>query len=133
MVGKSHFNRGFNDNNEMVRREKKKKYIFYGLYLPRPRPLFCQKQCHICLFLFSHWYLIFSILDFLGGNVLTSQRIVDVVLLAFEACAASQGCCNNITFGDESFGYYETVAGGSGAGPTWNGRSGVHVHMTNTR
>jgi len=68
-----------------------------------------------------------------GGNVLTSQRIVDVVLLAFEACAASQGCCNNITFGDESFGYYETVAGGSGAGPTWHGRSGVHVHMTNTR
>jgi len=68
-----------------------------------------------------------------GGNVLTSQRIVDVVLLAFEACAASQGCCNNITFGDESFGYYETVAGGSGAGATWHGRSGVHVHMTNTR
>jgi len=64
---------------------------------------------------------------------LTSQRIVDVVLRAFEACAASQGCCNNITFGDEKFGYYETVAGGSGAGPTWHGRSGVHVHMTNTR
>jgi N-methylhydantoinase B/oxoprolinase/acetone carboxylase alpha subunit len=56
-----------------------------------------------------------------------------VVLRAFEACAASQGCCNNITFGDEKFGYYETVAGGSGAGPTWHGRSGVHVHMTNTR
>jgi len=68
-----------------------------------------------------------------GGNVLTSQRIVDVVLLAFQACAASQGCCNNITFGDETFGYYETVAGGSGAGPSWDGRSGVHVHMTNTR
>ena len=68
-----------------------------------------------------------------GGNVLTSQRTVDVILRAFEACAASQGCCNNITFGDENFGYYETVAGGSGAGPTWHGRSGVHVHMTNTR
>ena len=68
-----------------------------------------------------------------GGNVLTSQRVVDVILRAFEACAASQGCCNNITFGDEKFGYYETVAGGSGAGPTWHGRSGVHVHMTNTR
>ena len=39
-----------------------------------------------------------------GGNVLTSQRIVDVILLAFQACAASQGCCNNITFGDENFG-----------------------------
>ena len=50
-----------------------------------------------------------------GGNVLTSQRIVDVILLAFGACAASQGCMNNTTFGDESFGYYETVAGGAGA------------------
>lgn len=68
-----------------------------------------------------------------GGNVLTSQRIVDVVLKAFKVCAASQGCMNNITFGNESWGNYETVAGGSGAGPTWNGCSGVHVHMTNTR
>jgi len=68
-----------------------------------------------------------------GGNVLTSQRTVDVILKAFGACAASQGCCNNITFGDDTFGYYETVAGGSGAGPSWHGRSGVHVHMTNTR
>jgi hypothetical protein len=50
-----------------------------------------------------------------GGNVLTSQRVVDVILKAFEACAASQGCMNNITFGDETFGYYETVAGGAGA------------------
>ena len=68
-----------------------------------------------------------------GGNVLTSQRIVDVVLRAFEACAASQGCMNNLTFGDTKFGYYETIAGGSGAGPTWKGRSGVHTHCTNTR
>ncbi|CAL1530679.1 unnamed protein product [Lymnaea stagnalis] len=68
-----------------------------------------------------------------GGNVLTSQRIVDVVLKAFGVCAASQGCMNNITFGDEKVGYYETVAGGAGAGPTWHGRSGVHTHMTNTR
>lgn len=50
-----------------------------------------------------------------GGNVLTSQRVVDVVLKAFGACAASQGCMNNITFGDETMGYYETVAGGTGA------------------
>ena len=50
-----------------------------------------------------------------GGNVLTCQRIVDVVFKAFSTCAASQGCMNNITFGDESFGYYETVAGGAGA------------------
>jgi len=68
-----------------------------------------------------------------GGNVLTSQRVVDVVLKAFTVCAASQGCMNNITFGDEDFGYYETVAGGAGAGPTWDGRGGVHTHMTNTR
>jgi 5-oxoprolinase (ATP-hydrolysing) len=68
-----------------------------------------------------------------GGNVLTSQRIVDVVLLAFSACAASQGCMNNLTFGDKQFGYYETIAGGSGAGPTWEGRSGIHTHCTNTR
>ncbi|KAF2402288.1 5-oxoprolinase [Trichodelitschia bisporula] len=78
-----------------------------------------------------------------GGNVLTSQRVTDVVLKAFNACAASQGCCNNLTFGFggneagsdavRGFGYYETIAGGSGAGPTWDGSSGVHVHMTNTR
>lgn len=40
---------------------------------------------------------------------------------------------NNITFGSETWGMYETVAGGSGAGPTWHGRGGVHTHMTNTR
>lgn len=68
-----------------------------------------------------------------GGNVLTSQRVVDVVLLAFRACAASQGCMNNLTFGDKEFGYYETIAGGAGAGPTWVGKSGVHTHCTNTR
>lgn len=79
-----------------------------------------------------------------GGNVTTSQRVTDVVLRAFRACAASQGCLNNLTFGVNStsaedgtelpgFGYYETIAGGSGAGPTWKGENGVHVHMTNTR
>ncbi|KAK7879405.1 hypothetical protein WMY93_030741 [Mugilogobius chulae] len=65
-----------------------------------------------------------------GGNVLTSQRVVDVIFKAFEVCAASQGCMNNISFGSEKVGYYETVAGGAGAGPGWNGRSGVHSHMT---
>ncbi|WFD28832.1 5-oxoprolinase (ATP-hydrolyzing) [Malassezia nana] len=78
-----------------------------------------------------------------GGNVLTSQRITDVVFKAFQAVAASQGDCNNLTFGTggndeqgrliEGFGYYETIAGGSGAGPSWHGTSGVHTHMTNTR
>ncbi|XP_066522637.1 5-oxoprolinase [Hoplias malabaricus] len=68
-----------------------------------------------------------------GGNVLTSQRVVDVIFRAFEVCAASQGCMNNVSFGSEKSGYYETVAGGAGAGPGWSGRSGVHTHMTNTR
>nr|ANM86151.1 5-oxoprolinase [Stygiella incarcerata] len=68
-----------------------------------------------------------------GGNVLTSQRITDVVLKAFGAAAGSQGCMNNFTFGDKTFGYYETIAGGAGAGASWDGESGVHTHMTNTR
>ncbi|KAF8395101.1 hypothetical protein HHK36_019042 [Tetracentron sinense] len=68
-----------------------------------------------------------------GGNVLTSQRITDVVLTAFQACACSQGCMNNLTFGDDSFGYYETIGGGNGAGPSWDGTSGTQCHMTNTR
>ncbi|ETI25000.1 hypothetical protein G647_04370 [Cladophialophora carrionii CBS 160.54] len=78
-----------------------------------------------------------------GGNVLTSQRVTDVVFKCFEACAASQGDCNNLTFGfggnlkggteTKGFGYYETIAGGSGAGKDWEGTSGVHTHMTNTR
>ncbi|TFL00412.1 Hydantoinase B/oxoprolinase [Pterulicium gracile] len=78
-----------------------------------------------------------------GGNVLTSQRIVDVVLKAFDACAASQGCTNNLTFGAggkdkdgnniAGWGYYETIAGGSGAGQGFAGTSGVHTHITNTR
>ncbi|KAF4636988.1 hypothetical protein G7Y89_g1087 [Cudoniella acicularis] len=78
-----------------------------------------------------------------GGNVLTSQRVTDVILKAFQACAASQGDCNNLTFGfggnvegekeTRGFGYYETIAGGSGAGKDWDGTNGVHTHMTNTR
>ncbi|EGW33442.1 uncharacterized protein SPAPADRAFT_50321 [Spathaspora passalidarum NRRL Y-27907] len=72
-----------------------------------------------------------------GGNVETSQRIVDVILKTFEAAAASQGTCNNFTFGisdkQVSFGYYETICGGSGAGPGWNGQSVVQCHTTNTR
>ncbi|KAH9255600.1 hypothetical protein BASA81_006430 [Batrachochytrium salamandrivorans] len=68
-----------------------------------------------------------------GGNVLTSQRLCDVILKAFNACAASQGCMNNLTIGNDKFGYYETICGGAGAGPTFSGRSAVHTHMTNTR
>lgn len=78
-----------------------------------------------------------------AGNVCTSQIITGVILSAFRASANSQSCCNNFTFGvggnDENgnyvqgFGYYETIAGGHGAGPTWNGVDGVHTNMTNTR
>jgi len=78
-----------------------------------------------------------------GGNVESSQVITGVILKAFKASAASQSTCNNLTFGQggkdkdgnhiAGWGYYETIAGGSGAGPTWNGTGGVHTHMTNTR
>ncbi|XP_063900727.1 5-oxoprolinase-like [Zophobas morio] len=68
-----------------------------------------------------------------GGNVLTSQRVADVILKVLGACADSQGCMNNLTFGDNQYGYYETIAGGAGAGPSWHGTAGVHTHMTNTR
>ena len=100
-----------------------------------------------------------------AGNVLTSQRIVDVIFKAFSTVAASQGCMNNVIFGRDrhcqersdvaisrhgedpehgegdvaiqSFGYYETIGGGAGAGIIngvgFHGASGVHTHMTNTR
>jgi len=68
-----------------------------------------------------------------GGNVETSQRIVDVLLGAVARLAGCQGTMNNFTFGDESFGYYETIGGGAGAGEGFDGASGVHTHMTNTR
>ncbi len=68
-----------------------------------------------------------------SGNVETSQRIVDVLLGALGAAAASQGTMNNLTFGNRTFSYYETIGGGAGAGPDFDGASGVQVHMTNTR
>ncbi len=68
-----------------------------------------------------------------GGNVETSQRVVDVLLGAIGKAAASQGTMNNLTFGDDRFGYYETIAGGAGATAEGPGASGVHTHMTNTR
>src|SRR5690606_31366481 len=68
-----------------------------------------------------------------GGNVETSQRVVDVLLGALGVRAASQGTMNNVTFGDDTFGYYETIAGGAGAGLDHPGASGVQTHMTNTR
>jgi 5-oxoprolinase (ATP-hydrolysing) len=68
-----------------------------------------------------------------GGNVETSQRVVDVLLGALGLAAASQGTMNNLLFGDATFGYYETICGGSGATPDADGADAVHTHMTNTR
>ncbi|MCH7595825.1 MAG: hydantoinase B/oxoprolinase family protein [Planctomycetes bacterium] len=68
-----------------------------------------------------------------GGNVETSQRVVDTVLGALKSVAASQGTMNNVLIGNEKFGYYETICGGAGAGPGFDGADAVHTHMTNTR
>ncbi|SFJ64825.1 hydantoinase B/oxoprolinase family protein [Planctomicrobium piriforme] len=68
-----------------------------------------------------------------GGNVETSQRVVDVLLGALGVAAASQGTMNNLTFGDKKFGYYETICGGAGATLSTAGADAVHTHMTNTR
>jgi 5-oxoprolinase (ATP-hydrolysing) len=68
-----------------------------------------------------------------GGNVETSQRLVDTLVKALRLAACSQGTMNNLLFGNERFGFYETVCGGAGAGPGFQGASAVHTHMTNTR
>ncbi len=68
-----------------------------------------------------------------GGNTEVSQRLVDTLLKALGLAACSQGTMNNFLFGNQSFGYYETIGGGAGAGAGFHGRSGVHQHMTNTR
>jgi 5-oxoprolinase (ATP-hydrolysing) len=68
-----------------------------------------------------------------GGNVEISQRLTDTLLKAFGTMAASQGTMNNVLFGNDSFGYYETLAGGTGAGEDFHGSDAVHHHMTNTR
>jgi 5-oxoprolinase (ATP-hydrolysing) len=68
-----------------------------------------------------------------AGNVETSQCVVDALYGALGVLAASQGTMNNLTFGDERLQYYETVAGGSGAGPDFDGCDAVQTHMTNSR
>ena len=73
-----------------------------------------------------------------AGNVETSQQITDALMLALGVMAASQGTMNNFTFGDEQRQYYETIAGGSGAGPDGDGGGfagcdAVQTHMTNSR
>lgn len=68
-----------------------------------------------------------------AGNVETSQAVVDCLYGALGALAASQGTMNNFTFGDAARQYYETICGGSGAGPGFAGAAVVQTHMTNSR
>ncbi|MDP9413021.1 MAG: hydantoinase B/oxoprolinase family protein [Pseudomonadota bacterium] len=68
-----------------------------------------------------------------AGNVETSQVITDTLFAACRALAPSQGTMNNFTFGNERYQYYETIAGGAGAGPDFDGASAVQTHMTNSR
>jgi 5-oxoprolinase (ATP-hydrolysing) len=68
-----------------------------------------------------------------AGNVETSQAITDALYGALNVLAAAQGTMNNFTFGNDRYQYYETICGGSGAGPTFPGTDAVHTHMTNSR
>ncbi len=68
-----------------------------------------------------------------GGNTEISQRLTDTLIKALGLAACSQGTMNNFLFGNEKFGFYETICGGTGAGPGFQGASAVHSHMTNTR
>jgi 5-oxoprolinase (ATP-hydrolysing) len=68
-----------------------------------------------------------------AGNVETSQVVTDALFAATGRLAPSQGTMNNFTFGNERYQYYETIAGGSGAGPDHDGTSAVQTHMTNSR
>jgi 5-oxoprolinase (ATP-hydrolysing) len=68
-----------------------------------------------------------------AGNVETSQVVTDALFAATGRLAPSQGTMNNFTFGNERHQYYETIAGGSGAGPEFDGTSAVQTHMTNSR
>ncbi len=68
-----------------------------------------------------------------AGNVETSQVVTDCLFAAAGALAPSQGTMNNFTFGNDRFQYYETIAGGAGAGPDFEGASAVQTHMTNSR
>ena len=68
-----------------------------------------------------------------AGNVETSQCVTDALYGALGVMAAAQGTMNNFTFGDERLQYYETICGGAGAGPDFDGQSAVQTHMTNSR
>jgi len=68
-----------------------------------------------------------------GGNVETSQAVVDTLFGALGVMAAAQGTMNNLTFGNARHQYYETICGGAGAGDGFDGQSAIHTHMTNSR
>ena len=68
-----------------------------------------------------------------AGNVETSQVVTDCLYGALGVLAAAQGTMNNFTYGNKTYQYYETICGGSGAGPNHPGASGIHTHMTNSR
>ncbi|WP_090631479.1 hydantoinase B/oxoprolinase family protein [Nitrosomonas marina] len=68
-----------------------------------------------------------------AGNVETSQCVTDALYGALGIMAAAQGTMNNFTFGNDQYQYYETICGGAGAGPDFDGQSAVHTHMTNSR
>ena len=68
-----------------------------------------------------------------AGNVETSQCITNTLFGALGVQAAAQGTMNNFTFGNARYQYYETICGGAGAGPDWDGTSAIHTHMTNSR
>jgi 5-oxoprolinase (ATP-hydrolysing) len=68
-----------------------------------------------------------------AGNVETSQCVTDALYGALGVMAAAQGTMNNFTFGNDQYQYYETICGGSGAGPGFDGTSAVHTNMTNSR
>lgn len=68
-----------------------------------------------------------------GGNTEVSQRLTDCLIKAFGLAACSQGTMNNFLFGNDRYTYYETIGGGTGAGPGFHGRSAIHQHMTNTK
>ncbi len=86
------------------------------LIIPEGSVLACQYPAAVC-----------------AGNVETSQWCTDTLFGALGVLAAAQGTMNNFTFGNETYQYYETICGGSGAGPDHPGTSGVHTHMTNSR
>ncbi len=68
-----------------------------------------------------------------AGNVETSQHVTDTLYAALGVMSGAQGTMNNFTWGNDTHQYYETICGGTGAGPDYDGTSGVHSHMTNSR